>query len=75
MTPLTTSFWPAECDQPVLETTVGGVLRDQAALTPDAVALIECDMAGVLGRRWTYAELLDDSLRLAEASTPRPSPA
>ena len=70
-TPLTTSFWPAECDQPVLETTVGGVLRDQAALTPDAVALIECDMAGVLGRRWTYAELLDDSLRLAEALASR----
>jgi fatty-acyl-CoA synthase len=71
MTPLTTSYWPAERDQPVLESTVGGVLRDQAALTPDAEALIECDMAGQLGRRWTYAELLEDSLDLAHALASR----
>jgi len=37
-TPLTTSYWPAERGEPVLETTVGGVLRDQAALTPGAIA-------------------------------------
>jgi len=70
-TPLTTSYWPAERGEPVLETTVGGVLRDQAALTPGAIALIESDMAGVLGRRWTYAELLEDSLQLAHALASR----
>jgi fatty-acyl-CoA synthase len=74
MTPLTMSYWPADRGEPVLETTVGGVLRDQAARTPDAVALIEADMAGALQRRWTYAELLEDSERLARALASRYAP-
>ena len=66
--PLTTSYSPADRGEPVLETTVGGVLRDQAALTPDAIALIQADMAGVLRRRWTYAEAAPGFL------APRPRP-
>ena len=64
---LTESYFPAQADDVILETTVGGVLRAQAALTPDAQALIEADMGGDLKRRWTYAQLLADSERLARA--------
>lgn len=41
----------------LLETTVGGLLREQARLRPDAVALVGTTHAGE-ARRWTYAELL-----------------
>ena len=71
---MTTSYWPAERGEPVLETTVGGVLQDRAALSPHSTALIESDIAGLLGRRWTYAELLEDSLRLADALASRYAP-
>jgi fatty-acyl-CoA synthase len=71
---LVESYFPAQEDEPVLETTVGGVLRAQAALTPDAEALVEADIAGALRRRWTYAELLADSERLARALLSRYQP-
>lgn len=45
------------------------MLRDQAAKTPDAEALVEADMAGELKRRWTHAELLADAERF-----PPPAP-
>jgi fatty-acyl-CoA synthase len=68
------AYFPAQADDVVLETTVGGVLRAQALATPDAEALIEADMAGELRRRWTYAELLGDAERLAEALLTRYRP-
>jgi fatty-acyl-CoA synthase len=68
------SYFPAQHDLPVLETTVGGVLREQAAKTPDAPALIEADLAGETRRRWTYGELLSDSERLARALLSRFTP-
>lgn len=71
---LTESYFPAQADDVILETTVGGVLRAQAALTPDTQALIEADMAGDLKRRWTYAQLLADSERLARALLSRYRP-
>jgi len=71
---LTESYFPAQPDADVLETTVGGVLRNQAALTPNAVALTEADMAGQLGRSWTYAQLLADAERLATALLSRYAP-
>ncbi len=64
---LTESYCPAQTDQTLSETTVGSVLRDAAARTPDAPALHEVDADGQLARRWTYAELLADSERLAHA--------
>jgi fatty-acyl-CoA synthase len=71
---LTQSYFPAQGDDVVLETTVGGALRAQAERTPSAEALIEADMAGELRRRWTYAELLSDSERLARALLTRYRP-
>jgi fatty-acyl-CoA synthase len=71
---LSSSHFPAQQDTPVLETTVGGVLRAQAAATPDAVALVEADLEGRLGRRWTYAALLADAERLARALLSRYRP-
>ena len=43
---LTDSYFPAQADDDVLETTVGGVLCAQAAKTPDAPALVEADKIG-----------------------------
>ncbi|MGD2133586.1 MAG: AMP-binding protein [Maricaulaceae bacterium] len=71
---LTESYFPAQTDDLVLETTVGGVLRAQAEKTPALTALVEADMAGALGRSWTYAELLADAERLARALLSRYEP-
>ncbi len=66
---LTESYVPADTSSPVLETTVGGILRHAAARAPDQAALIE----GVPGERrsWTYAELLADAERVARALAAR----
>jgi fatty-acyl-CoA synthase len=74
MTALRESYARGPSDPPVQETTVGGILRAQAAKTPDAEALIEAGMAGELGRRWTFAELLADAERLAHALATRYAP-
>jgi hypothetical protein len=41
--PLTTSYWPADTSSPVLETTIGGVLRAAAGRAPGQPALISGD--------------------------------
>ncbi len=64
---LAESYCPAQTDEELRDTTVGGVLRAAAAKTPKAPALRETDAAGILRRHWTYAELLADSDRLAHA--------
>jgi fatty-acyl-CoA synthase len=43
--------------EPLLETTVGGLLRDRVGRSPDVTALVGTTHAGET-RRWTYAELL-----------------
>jgi fatty-acyl-CoA synthase len=68
------SYFPAQADDVILETTVGGVLRERTAKSSNAEALIEADIEGVLRRRWTYAELLTDSERLARALLSRYRP-
>ncbi|MDT7629791.1 MAG: fatty-acyl-CoA synthase [Pseudonocardiales bacterium] len=63
---LTRSLWPAITSVPVVESTVGQLLRDAVAEVPDAVALV----AGATGpgrRRWTYAQLLADAETVARA--------
>lgn len=68
----------AHCDwyanEPVLDTTIGGLLRDQAATNGDATALIEGLQDGTSARRWTYAELLTDAERLAKGLAARFAP-
>ncbi|MGQ0531077.1 MAG: AMP-binding protein, partial [Caulobacteraceae bacterium] len=71
---LTQSYFPAQHDEDVLETTVGGVLREQAAMTPNAGALVEAGIDGAIGRSWTYADLLRDAERLARALLSRYQP-
>ncbi len=71
---LTLSLFPAATDDVVLETTVGGLLRERAAATGNAAAMVEVDMAGKIGRSWTYAHMLADSERLALALATRFAP-
>ncbi len=67
ITPLTTSYWPADTSEPVLDTTVGGVLREAARLAPDRVGLVAGLPNPADRRRWTYAEILDEAERCAYA--------
>ncbi|MEH6545917.1 MAG: AMP-binding protein [Sneathiella sp.] len=71
---LAQSYIPAQEDDVVLETTVGGVLRETVGRTPDAEALVEVNMEGRTARRWTYRELLAESERLALALASRFKP-
>jgi fatty-acyl-CoA synthase len=74
MTTVATSYWPADTSEPVLETTVGGVLRAAAAAGPDMPAMV----AGVpdpgARHRWTYAQLLAEAEQAARALTARFAP-
>ena len=40
MTTVATSYWPADTSEPVLETTVGGILRAAADAGPDLTAMV-----------------------------------
>jgi len=66
---LTTSYWSADTSQPVLETTVGGVLRAAATAAPDRVAMIGGHPDPASRQRWTYAELLAEAEQAARALT------
>ena len=71
---LTESYWPADTSEPVLEMTVGGLLRRAAAERPDRVALVAGLPDAAARRRWTYAELLGDAERVARALLSRFEP-
>ncbi len=71
---LDNSYFPADPSEPVLDTTVGGILRDAAAEAPDAPALIEGSPDPSARRRWTFAELLADAERAAHALRSRFEP-
>src|SRR6266566_2726819 len=68
MTTPTMSHWPAHALTPLLETTVGGVLRAAAWRAPDRIALIDGD------RQWTYGELRDEAERVARELLTRFAP-
>jgi fatty-acyl-CoA synthase len=72
--PLTTSRWMADASSPVLDTTIGGVLRSAAGQAPDQVALIAGSPDPALRREWRYGELLADAERLARALCARFEP-
>jgi len=74
MTTVTTSYWPADTSEPVLETTVGGVLRAAAAAGPQMLAMVGGVPDPGQRRRWTYAELLAEAEQAARALTARFAP-
>src|ERR1700730_5292481 len=71
---LSESYYPADQSEPVLDTTVGGILRDAARAAPDQIALIGGHPDPAMRRRWTYAELLDAAERCARALLGRFAP-
>jgi len=70
---LTRSYWPADTSEPVLETTLGGVLRETAALTPGGLALV-AGLPDPAARRWRFAELLAEAEGAARALAARFAP-
>jgi acyl-CoA synthetase (AMP-forming)/AMP-acid ligase II len=71
---LTASYWPAETAEPLLESTIGGALRAAAAAAPDQVALVAAWPGEAAHRRWTFAQLLEEAERTAQAMLSRFEP-
>ncbi|HEY4943747.1 MAG TPA: AMP-binding protein [Rhizomicrobium sp.] len=71
---LTESHFPAQTNETLTETTVGEALIQAARRAPDATMLCEALADGHIGRRWTNAQLLHDSERLARALATRFAP-
>jgi fatty-acyl-CoA synthase len=61
-------------DEAVLETTVGGVLREAAERAAETVALVEGIADQASRRRWSYADLLADAEQVARALLGRFAP-
>src|SRR5258707_6162414 len=59
--PLKTSYWPADTAEPILDTTVGGVLHAAAERAPDLTALTAGEADPARRRQWRYGELLADA--------------
>jgi fatty-acyl-CoA synthase len=72
--PLTTSYWPADTSSPVLDTTIGSVLRAAAERAPGQPALIAGDPAPARRRPWSYAQLLAEAERAGRALLARFQP-
>jgi len=68
------AYWPADTSEPVLETTVGSILRDAAARAPDQTGAIAWGLVPGQRHAWTYAELLRDAERTAQALLSRFEP-
>ena len=71
---LTTSYWPADTSAPVLDTTIGGVLRAAAERAPDQPALVAGDPDPARRRQWSYGQLLAEAERAAHALLARFQP-
>jgi acyl-CoA synthetase (AMP-forming)/AMP-acid ligase II len=79
---LSTSYWPADNSEPILELTTGDLLRRCADDSGDHVAFVEVAPPGSepltgadrIDRTWTYRELLEDATRCAGYLTERFSP-
>ncbi len=71
---LAQSHWPAESSEPVLDTTVGGVLHQARDANPDRVAVIAWGLEPGERRTWTFAELARDAERVAQALLTRFAP-
>ena len=71
---LSTSYFPAQTDAKIWDTTVGVHLREVAVDHPDLVAMVEIDDAGQARGKWTYSNLLVISDRLARSLASRFAP-
>jgi fatty-acyl-CoA synthase len=71
---LTASQWPANTAEPVLATTIGGVLRAAAERAPDQVALIAGEADPARRRQWSYREVLAAAERGAQRLSARFEP-
>ena len=65
------SYVPADTSAPILETTVGGTLREAASRHPDRTALVEGIPDAAVRRRWSYAELLAEAEIVGKALSGR----
>jgi acyl-CoA synthetase (AMP-forming)/AMP-acid ligase II len=81
MTPPALSYRHADTARPVLDLTLGDILRQAASTDPDRLALIEAAPPGAAlsgadrtDRTWTYAQLLDDAEHAASWLTERFAP-
>lgn len=63
-TQLTSSYWPADTSEPILDSSIGGMLRTVAGEVPDRTALVSVSPDEPT-RTWTYAQLLDDAVHAA----------
>lgn len=68
---LTISHFPKHTYSELLDTTVGGLLRDIAASHGNAVAMVDVADDGSCGQQWTYEQLLKEAERLAYALSTR----
>ena len=71
---LKSSYVPAQSDIDQNNISIGELLREIARQRPKAEALVEITQDGNQGRCWTYAELLSDAERLANALITRFAP-
>ncbi len=71
---LTQSYFPAQTDDAVRETTVPGILHAAAHQFGDGEALVEAMADGETGRRWSYNALLSEAEKLGHALASRFEP-
>ena len=72
---LAESYWPADTSVPILESTVGSVLREAVSLHGDRPALVEGIAAPPADRRrWTFSEMLAAAEKVAGALLERFNP-
>jgi fatty-acyl-CoA synthase len=71
---LTSSYWPKDESQAVIDLTVGDLLRAAVADAPDRTALVAGGPDPATRRRWTYAELAADAEQVARALLTRFEP-
>ena len=64
---LAESYCPADTELPVLETTVGSVVREAADKYPDQLGMVAYGLEPGQRRTWTFKELLETSERVARA--------
>lgn len=61
----TTSYFPRYETGPLIDCTLGDLMRKNAAEVPDRLALVEGAADPARRRRWTYAQLVDEALACA----------